>query len=195
MSVTRALLPLLLGLALAGVAPAPWRAVQPGGALVPTAAPRPPRSCPALHLPALWDVRARVYADVTGDGQPECVLSVWRPWRDWPTRRWAPRGTPITGNRDARGFSAHVAVLRPLRGGAYRQVWVGSALYQPVTALTVLPDGRLVTLETTYARGRDATATALSEWRWTGFGFRLERRVPVLARELRVDPAGRPAIR
>lgn len=54
---------------------------------------------------------------------------------------------------------------------------MGSALFQPVSALTVLPGGTLATLETTYA-APGAPARALSLWHWTGFGFRLDRRAP-----------------
>lgn len=192
----RALLPLLLwGMALAGGDGDGWRVLHPDGILTAAGALYPPPSCPSLHLPASWDVRSGVYADVTGDGSPECVLAVWRPWRDWPITRWSASPSPITGNRDARGDSSHVAVLKPGPDGSYRNVWVGSALYRPVTALTVLPDGRLVTLEGTYARGRDATAVALSEWTWTGFGFRLERRVALRGRALSMDAQGQPAVR
>lgn len=192
----RALLPLLLtGAALAGGDGGGWRVLHPDGILAPTGALRPPPPCPALRLPASWDVRSGVSADVTGDGSPECVLAVWRPWRDWPITRWSAAPSPIMGNRDARGDSSHVAVLKPGPNGTYRNVWVGSALYRPVTALTVLPDGHLVTLEGTYTRGRDATAAALSEWTWTGFGFRLERRVALRGRALSVDVRGLPAVR
>lgn len=136
-----------------------------------------PGVCARLHLPPSWDVRAGVYADVTGDGTPECVLSVWRPWKDWPIARWSAQPSPITTHRDGQGYSSHIAVLRPLPGGRYRNIWVGSALYQPVTRLKVLPDHTLVTWETTYARGRSASSVAVSSWRWTGFGFGLlERR-------------------
>ncbi|MFC6661147.1 hypothetical protein [Deinococcus multiflagellatus] len=88
------------------------------GASVPDA-PRAP--CPALTLPPDWDVRSQAWADVTGDRQPECVLALWRPWRDWPIGRWAAAPTPITANRDAQGRSAHIAVLRPRPGGAIRK--------------------------------------------------------------------------
>lgn len=158
-------------------------------------APSANRPCPPLHLPAAWDVRASVYADVTGDGSPECVLSVWRPWKDWPIARWSARPTPIAHNHDAAGFSSHVAVLKPLPKGQYRPIWVGSALYQPVTSLTVLPNGTLVTLETTYAAGRSAQSVALSKWRWTGFGFGLLRREKVQARAVGVDAAGKLTVR
>lgn len=185
---------LLLGGALAGGGSLPWRSLTPAGAWTPSPARRAPPPCPALTLPPDWEVRASVLADVTDDGTPECVLAVWRPWRDWRTAQWNPRPTPIQGNRDARGYSSHVAVLRPLGGGRYREVWVGSALFQPVSALTVLPGGTLATLETTYA-APGAPARALSLWHWTGFGFRLDRRAPALAREVHPDALGRPAVR
>ena len=186
------LVALLCGpLAQAGGAQSPWRSLS--GA--PVTGPRLNMPCPALHLPLTWDVRSQVYADVTGDGTPECVLSIWRPWNDWPLARWATRPTPIVNNRDALGYSSHIAVLKPRAGGRYAQVWVGSALFQPVTALTVRPDGTLVTLETTYAQGRSVQSVALSEWRWTGFGFVLERRVNLRARQLALTSTGEPALR
>ena len=74
---------------------------------------------------APWDVRSQVYADVNGDGSPECVLAVWRPWRDWAIRKWTSTDSPITANQDARGNSAHVAVLRRERDGRSRAIWVG----------------------------------------------------------------------
>lgn len=151
--------------------------------------------CPPMHLPPTWDVRSSVYADVTGDGTPECVLSVWRPFQDWPIARWSAQPTPIRNNHDVWNFSSHVAVLRPLPNGQFRNIWVGSALFQPVTALTVLPDGTLATLETTYGRGRTAPSVALSTWRWTGFGFGLVSRKAVQAQQIGVDTAGKLWVR
>lgn len=185
---------LLLGSALAGGGEGLWRSLTPAGTWTPSPARRVPPPCPALTLPPTWEVRSSVLADVTGDGAPECVLAVWRPWRDWRTARWTAHPTPIQGNRDARGYSSHVAVLRPLGGGQYREVWVGSALFQPVAALTVLPGGTLATLETTYV-APGAPARALSLWHWTGFGFRLDRRALTVAREVQPDARGRPAVR
>ncbi|GGR57173.1 hypothetical protein GCM10008959_18580 [Deinococcus seoulensis] len=185
---------LLLSSALAGGGEGTWRSLTPAGTWTASPARRAPPPCPALTLPPDWEVRSSVLADVTGDGIPECVLAVWRPWRDWRTARWTAHPTPIQGNRDARGLSSHVAVLRPLGGGRYREVWVGSALFQPVAALTVLPGGTLATLETTYA-APGAPARALSLWHWTGFGFRLDRRALTVAREVQPDAQGRPAVR
>ncbi|MVN87995.1 hypothetical protein GO986_14655 [Deinococcus sp. HMF7620] len=186
---------LLLGSALAGGdAGLAWRSLSPTGGWQPAAAVVAPTPCPALNLPATWEVSASAFADVTGDGSPECVLTLWRPWRNWPIHRWSAGPTPITANRDAAGRSAHVAVLRPLPGGAYREVWVGSALYRPVRALSVRPGGTLVTLEVSYA-APSAPAQTLSEWHWTSFGFDLVRRVPVRATALGVDARGWPAVR
>ncbi|MBB5362483.1 hypothetical protein [Deinococcus humi] len=185
----------LLGVAVAGGDAGGWHTPQADGTLLPSAALRPPPPCPPLRLPEAWDVRSQVYADVTGDGSLECVLAVWRPWRDWPITRWSTADSPITASRDAHGDSAHVAVLKPGPDGTYRAVWVGSALFQPVVALTVLPDGHLVTLEGRYPSGRAAPSVALSEWTWTGFGFRLERRIPLIARQLSVDAAAQVAVR
>ncbi|WP_205750850.1 hypothetical protein [Deinococcus sp. Arct2-2] len=145
--------------------------------------------CLSLHLPATWEVRSGAYADVTGDGSPECVLSVWRPWQDWPIARWTARPTPIIRNRDAQGASSHIAVLKLLQDGAFRSVWMGSALFQPVTALKILPDGTLATLETTYRRGRYGAGVAQSYWKWTGFGFGLLRRELVQPDTLRRTPS------
>ena len=185
---------LLLGSALAGGGEGTWRSLTPAGDWTASPARHAPPPCPALTLPPDWEVRSSVLADVTGDGTPECVLAVWRPWRDWRTARWTAHPTPIQGNRDARGLSSHVAVLRPLGSGRYREVWVGSALFQPLAALTVLPGGTLATLETTYA-APGAPARALSLWHWTGFGFRLDRRALTVAREVQPDTQGRPAVR
>lgn len=132
--------------------------------------------CRALQVPAAWSVRSAVLADATNDGTPECVLVVWRPWRDWKTRVWAGTPGPTAPWRDARGRSAHVALLAPLGGGRYRERWVGSALAQPALAARVERDGRgavLVVDEGSYAGGPDGGVRAVSRWRWTGFGFRL----------------------
>jgi hypothetical protein len=151
---------------------------------------RPPRSvkfppspaspdCPAPR-PADWYVAATDVADVTGDGSAECVLLVWRPWRDWPIQRWVPTDSPLTGFHDARGESCHLILLDPLTG---REVWAGSALPAPLLALAVGDvdaDGRneVVTLEGSYVDGRAGPASRVDVWRWNGFGFTLIWRSP-----------------
>ena len=144
----------------------------------PAAAPHPAAPHPAV--PADWDVTDSALADVTGDGRPEWVLLVWRPWRDWPIQAWLDVASPIVGYHDAAGDSCHVIVLDPHDG---REIWAGSALPSPLLALAVGDvdgDGRseLVTLEGNYARGRRGPARHIDVWRWNGFGFALDWRSP-----------------
>ena len=127
-----------------------------------------------------WHVTAAVLADVTDDGIPEWVLLVWRPWRDWPIQRWLPVPSPIAGFHDAAGDSCHLILLDPCDE---REIWAGSALPAPLLALAVGDvdgDGRneVVALEGDYATGRDGSATRVDVWRWNGFGFTLEYRLP-----------------
>jgi hypothetical protein len=142
--------------------------------------PRVPAS-PCSHVaPDAWRISASTLTDVTGDDAPECVLLVWRPWRDWPIQRWLPVPSPIAGLHDAGGDSCHLILLDPDDG---REMWAGSALPAPFVDLIVGDvdgDGRaeVVTLEGDYAAGRDGPATHVDVWRWNGFGFTLEHRSP-----------------
>ncbi len=141
----------------------------------------PPEPCPTAVYPAEWDIRAAIWADVTGNGVPECVMLVWRPWRDWPIMRWREGESPIASFRDAQGDSAHVIVTQPGQDGTYRELWAGSALPVPLMALAagdVDADGaaELVGLETDYDRGRTGPGRRVSVWAWDGFGFELEAR-------------------
>jgi len=138
-------------------------------------------SCP-LPVPSNWRVTASTLADATNDGAPEWVLIVWRPWRDWPIQRWSLTPSPIAGFHDAAGDSCHLILLDPSQEGG-REIWAGSALPAPLLALAVGDvdgDGlsEVVTLEGSYATGRDGPATRVDVWRWNGFGFTLEWRSP-----------------
>ncbi len=141
--------------------------------------PPPPPSCPAPH-PADWHITATELADVTGDGSVECVLLVWRLWRDWPVQRWLPTASPLTGFHDVHGESCHVILLDPRDG---REIWAGSALPAPLLDLAVGDvdaDGQneLVTLEGRYVAGRAGPAFHVDVWEWNGFGFTLAWRSP-----------------
>jgi hypothetical protein len=138
------------------------------------------RCAPRTSLPADWNVGAAALADITGDGALECALLVWRPWRDWPIQRWHSARSPIAEFRDAAGDSCHVILLDPATG---REIWAGSALPAPFTALAagdIDGDGQaeLVVLEGDYAAGRRGVAGHVDIWRWAGFGFRLQHRSP-----------------
>ena len=151
----------------------------PSASLPPAAGRGNPPPPPSL-LPD-WEVASAALADVTGDGAPEWVLLVWRPWRDWPIQRWSSLPSPIAGFRDAAGRSCHLILLDPATG---REVWAGSALPAPFLALATEDadgDGRneVVTLEGTYAAGRPGPATHIDIWRWNGFGFTLAERFPL----------------
>jgi hypothetical protein len=136
------------------------------------------RSPQPARLPALppeWRVTDAVLDDVTGDGAPEWVLLVWRPWQDWPIQRWSNAPSPIAGHRDAAGDSCHLILIDPRDG---REIWAGSALPVPLSALSVEDvdgDGRneLRTVEGSYAGG---ARTHVDVWRWNGFGFTLQQR-------------------
>ncbi len=142
-----------------------------------------PPTCPVLALPPAWDVRRALPSDFTGAPGAECTLLVWRPWADWPIMRWAEGESPIAGNRDAAGDSAHVIVITPEEAGAYRERWAGSALALPVLDLRVgdvtgNSESELVVLESDYAKGRAGPARHVAVWTWNGFGFTLLWRSP-----------------
>jgi hypothetical protein len=135
---------------------------------------------PLPATPADWLVTAATLADVTGDGESEWVLLVWRPWRDWPIQEWVSAPSPITDFHDAAGDSCHLILLDPQDG---REIWAGSALPAPLLALAVGDvdgDGlnEVVTLEGGYSAGRDGPASYVDVWQWDEFGFSLEWRSP-----------------
>jgi len=141
-----------------------------------------PPNCPPLPYPKSWDIFDTVYTDITGNGSPECVLLVWRPWEDWPIRPWLQGPSPISANRDADGYSAHIILVVPTERG-YRELWAGSALSDPLLAIAIGDvdgDGRaeLIALEGDYYTGRTGPAHHVTVWRWNGFGFTLQWRSP-----------------
>ncbi|MBN2082368.1 hypothetical protein JW859_09200 [bacterium] len=141
-----------------------------------------PVACP---LPVDWEVLAAERADLTGDGEPEYALLVWRPWLDWPIMSWTGRASPIAGHQDADGNSCHLILLNPAgrdtehqADHSYDLVWAGSALARPLTAIAVAelddqPGTELLALESSYLAGREVPADCLSVWQWNGFGFSL----------------------
>lgn len=137
--------------------------------------PRAPTAPVLPPVPADWHITASALADVTGDGAPEWVLLVWRPWRDWPIQAWSTAPSPIADFYDAAGDSCHLILIDPEQG---REIWAGSALPVPLLNLAVADVdrdgvGEVLAIEGRYAEGRDGTGTHLDVWRWNGFGFTL----------------------
>lgn len=141
----------------------------------------------AWRSPAEWQVWQGWLADLDGDGRLEAALLVWRAFRPWPIDSYLPYGGRIAGHQTAAGKSCHLALIG-WREGAYREMWVGSALARPLLAM--LPadmdgDGRmeLAVLEGEYAKLPGAGVSALQQgataaqwvslWEWNGFGFSL----------------------
>ena len=129
-------------------------------------------------LPFDWQITASILADATGDGVQEWVLLVWRPWRDWPIQKWSAVPSPVAGFHDTGGDSCHLILIDPQDG---HEIWAGSALPVPLLSLTVDDvdgDGtpELLTVEGSYAQGRDGSGTHVSVWSWTRFGFTMEWR-------------------
>jgi hypothetical protein len=125
--------------------------------------------------PPGWTVLQAQITDLNHDGSPEATLLVWRPFRPWPVDQWLPHGGRIADFHDNEGNSCHI-ILVGWRGGAYAELWAGSALAEPVKsfeAADLRGDGvqELVTLEGSYTDSRSAPARALKVWEWNGFGF------------------------
>ncbi len=145
---------------------------------------------PVWRSPSGWQVRAAGVADLNRDGVPEAVLLVWRRFQPWPIDRVLPFGGRIAAYQDAQGQSCHL-ILIGKKQGAYRELWAGSALAQPLAdfaAADLDGDGRqeLVALESRYTDPAGAPARELSVWEWNGFGFSLQARVQGAYRELKI---------
>jgi hypothetical protein len=143
--------------------------------------PSPVSSMPVPpSTPSEWQITASSLVDVTGDGMPEWVLLVWRPWRDWRIQDWVSVPSPIRTFHDAGGNSCHLILLDPDDG---HEIWAGSALPAPLLVLTVGDvdgDGlnEVVALEGDYNAGRNGPASHVDVWAWDDFGFSLKWRSP-----------------
>lgn len=132
--------------------------------------------------PTTWSVEETFITDLNRDGWLEAVLLVRRPFAPWPVDRYLPHPGRIAGFHDSRGQSSHLILIGG-RAGAFREVWAGSALAEPVltaAAADLDGDGRqeLVTLDGLYNDPPGAASRSLSIWEWNGFGFTLLARQP-----------------
>ena len=132
-------------------------------------------------IPADWEVIASELVDVTGDGRPEWILIIFRPWRDWPIQKWSEIESPIRDFHDEDGLSCHLAVLDPEDGS---EIWVGSPLPHPIVKMAVGDvdrDGILevMTLRGDYESWRESIATHIDVWFWDEFGFTLKYQFPI----------------
>jgi hypothetical protein len=125
--------------------------------------------------PQSWRVAQAQIADLNRDGLPEVVLLVWRPFKPWPVDAWLPNGGRISSFHNSNGDSCHM-ILIGWKQGAFREVWAGSAMADPVNnfaATNLTGNGRqyLITLEGHYDDPPSAPARRLKVWEWNGFGF------------------------
>jgi len=127
--------------------------------------------------PPDWQVWQTEITDFNRDSIPEVTLLIWRPHEPWPIDAYIPNPGRIQVFHDRRGQSCHLVLISWQRG-AYREMWAGSALANPLRAIAaadVDADGfqDLIVLETRYDDPPFLPARALSLWEWNGFGFTL----------------------
>lgn len=105
--------------------------------------------------------------DVTGDGEPELVVSFRRPYRvneitgHYPERIWS----------DARGRSAHLGVY----GWAdLHPIWVAGTLFRPIASLEVCDGSVALAFDSL----DDQAVVATSGWVWDVYGFAVPVELP-----------------
>ena len=129
-----------------------------------------------------WQVVQASFTDLNHDGRPEVALLVWRSFQPWPIDRYLPHGGRIRDFHNSDDLSCHLVLIGWQRG-AYRELWAGSALADPIRSLTAADvdgDGRqeLLALESRYNDPFYVPSRALTAWEWNGFGFTLLARHP-----------------
>jgi hypothetical protein len=148
--------------------------------------------------PDAWAVRTAQMTDLNRDGRMEVAMLVWRPFQPWPVDAWLGHGGRIAEFHDTDYQSCHL-ILWGWAGGKYRELWAGSALAEPLISFLAADwdqDGLqdLLAVETSY--DHYPKGTALSLWRWNGFGFSLIDRMIMEIGEFRflIDGVSTPSI-
>jgi hypothetical protein len=136
---------------------------------------------PVWSSPTEWEVIQAEITDLNNDGDPEVALLVWRPFSPWPIDAYIPHPGRIQDFHDRDHRSCHLILIGWSRG-AYRELWAGSALVDPLSAFTAVDidrDGRreLAALESRYDAPFFETRS-ITVWEWNGFGFTLLARGP-----------------
>ncbi len=113
------------------------------------------------------DLTAAARGNVTGDGEPETVVSFRRPHRTTPFMETHPE----LQWADASGRSTHLGVYE---AGNLAEIWVAGSVLLPIADLQVC-DGSLATVHDSLD---DTTRTAAGAWMWNGFGFETAPDIP-----------------
>ncbi len=113
------------------------------------------------------DLVAASRGDVTGDGDPELVVSFRRPYHPNPVNRAAPD----QDWEDAAGRSAHLGVYA---ADGFTPVWVAGTLFRPVAAVAAC-DGSIALA---FDELHDPAVVATAAWVWHGFGFTVPAELP-----------------
>jgi hypothetical protein len=104
-----------------------------------------------------WQVVDLALGDPNDDGRAELLLALWKP--------------------DAAGLARSHPFILGYRDGAYRVLWGGSAVADPILGVELAEldgDGveELIVLE------QRSAIPAISAWRWHGWGYTLLWRLP-----------------
>jgi hypothetical protein len=111
-----------------------------------------------------WQVKQFGFGDADEDGRNELIFTLWK--SDGPDDKGQLRSHPF---------------VYGWRRAAFRPVWAGSALADPIREFALSnfaqsgngPTNQLVVLEGSYAEPQDAPARYVTVWQWNGWGYEL----------------------
>lgn len=111
-----------------------------------------------------WQVKQFGFGDADEDGRNELIFTLWK--SDGPDDKGQSRSHPF---------------VYGWRRAAFRPVWAGSALADPIREFALSnfaqsgsgPTNQLVVLEGSYAETQDAPARYVTVWQWNGWGYEL----------------------